>query len=141
MDTPASSSDAWRHDVYRLTRPDVDRSYQLWVATSTRYAAGEADQPLVLCLDAHWTWGTAVDCARILGVGGEIPDLIVAGLTHDTDDLRELVQLRARDLTVTAVDAPRGTGVRVPGHELGTTVSSAMACFSVGTNSSALSTR
>ncbi len=109
----------WQRDVHHLKRSDVDRAYQLWVATSPRYAGGDTSHSLVLCLDAHWTWGTALDVARILGLGRELPDLIVAGLTYATDDWRQVVQLRAMDFTVTAVDAPPETGVRVPGHQLG----------------------
>ena len=111
--------DAWQRDVHHLRRPDVDRDYQLWVATSPRYTDGDSSHSLVLCLDAHWTWGTALDVARILGLGRELRDLIVAGLTYATDDWRQIVQFRAMDLTVTAVDAPPETGVRVPGDQLG----------------------
>ena len=118
-DEPAQTRAAWQHDVHHLVRADVDRGYQLWVATSPRYAGGDASHSLVLCLDAHWTWGTTLDVARILGLGRELPDLIVAGLTYATDDWRQIVQLRAMDLTVSAVDAPPETGVRVPGQQLG----------------------
>ena len=118
-DKPGATRDAWQRDVHHLQRSDVDREYQLWVATSPRYAVGDASHPLVLCLDAHWTWGTTLDVARILGLGRELPDLIVAGITYATDDWRQVVQLRAMDSTVTAVDAPPETGVRLPGHQLG----------------------
>ncbi|MDG2112608.1 MAG: alpha/beta hydrolase-fold protein, partial [Actinomycetota bacterium] len=107
-------------DVRHLSRPDVGRSYRLWTELPARYdPETEGGYPLVLCLDAVWTFGTVVDLARILGLGREIPRSIVVGLAHDDPDVKQVLQLRAMDFTVTAVEAPAMTGVRVPADQLG----------------------
>ncbi len=111
---------AWSHDVRHAHRPDVDRSYEIWTELPSRYDPdAEVGYPLIVCLDAVWTFGTAVDACRILGLGRELPRAIVVGVAHDSSDLREVLELRAMDFTVTAVDSPPMTGVRSPGHLLG----------------------
>jgi uncharacterized protein len=98
----------------------VDRTYQLWVDTPARFDPDlDGGYPLILCLDALWTFGTAVDAARILGLGKELPRAIVAGVAHNNPDIKELVQERAMDFTVTQAEAPRLTGVRVSAEQLG----------------------
>lgn len=110
----------WSYGVQHLERPDVGRSYQLWTDPPAVYDAEHPDgYPLVLCLDAMWTFGTAVDACRILGLGKELPRAIVAGIAHDHPDIREILQLRAMDFTVTAAEAPAMTGVRAPADQLG----------------------
>jgi len=111
---------AWSHEVRFEHRAEVDRSYQIWTELPPRYDAdAEVGYPLIICLDALWTFGTAVDACRILGLGRELPRAIVVGVAHDSADLREVLELRAMDFTVTASDAPAMTGVRSPGHLLG----------------------
>ncbi len=98
----------------------MGRSYQLWTAPPVIEDPDNVDgYPLILCLDAVWTFGTAVDVARILGLGREVRRSHVVGIAHDHPDIREVLNLRAMDFTVTAVEAPRMTGVRAPGDQLG----------------------
>lgn len=104
----------------RVERSDVGRSYQLWTELPSRYDPDDPDgYPLVVCLDGLWTYGTAVDTFRILSLGRVLPRSIVLGIAHDEPDLRQVLELRAMDFTVTAADAPKLTGVRSPGHLLG----------------------
>jgi len=111
---------AWSTRTSIGRREDVDRSYQLWVDTPPKYdPSSEEGYPLILCLDAIWTFGTAVDAARILGLGRELPRAIVAGIAHDEPDMKSLVQDRARDFTVSQAVAPRETGVRLAADEVG----------------------
>ena len=115
----------WGTDVVRLRREDVDRSYQLWVATTPHAvpAPGRDGRPLerilLLCLDAPWTFGTVVDAARIIGLGKGVPPAVVAGLAHDEPSPRELLNLRAADFTVSQAEAPPMTGVRLRASEVG----------------------
>ncbi len=111
---------AWPVDRQILYRRDVDRSYQLWVALPMGYRADATKPyPLVVCCDAPWTFGTAVDTTRILSMSRETPRCVVAGIAHDTTDMREMIDLRAVDFTVTSAEAPPMTGVRVPAGETG----------------------
>ena len=75
--------------------------------------------PLVVCCDAPWTFGTAVDTTRILSMSRETPRCVVAGIAHDTADMREMLDLRAIDYTVTPAEAPPMTGIRAPAAETG----------------------
>jgi predicted alpha/beta superfamily hydrolase len=119
------TTESWTRTSRPLHRADVDRRYQLWVDTPARFDPDLGDPnyldgyPLILCLDAIWTFGSAVDVARILGLSKEVPRAIVAGVAHDNPDIRELVQERAMDFTITSAEAPRLTGVRAPAELLG----------------------
>ena len=44
---------------------------------------------------------------------------MVAGIAHDTPDMREMLDLRAIDYTVTPAEAPPMTGIRAPAAETG----------------------
>ena len=110
----------WSSTVHHLERADVGRRYQLWVETPSSFDPHHADgYPLILCLDAPWTFGTAVDAVRILSLGRELPRAVVAGIAHDDPDIRQVLQLRAMDFTTTQAEAPKMTGVRAPADQLG----------------------
>ena len=110
----------WLARAHRLTRPDVDRKYVLWVDLPPTYdpEAGES-HPLYLCFDAMWTYGTVVDSVRLLAPTKELAKAIVVGVAHDDPSYKNVIQQRAMDFTTTAADAPPLTGVRVSGDELG----------------------
>ena len=111
---------AWHIHREVIQRADRPYDYQLWTALPARYARyPEADYPLLMCLDAQWTFGCATDAVRILASNGQLPRCIVAGLSFNTDHAREVAQLRARDFTLTQATAPARTGVRIPAEELG----------------------
>ncbi len=98
----------------------MDRSHHVSTWVPSRYDPdGDDAHPLIVCFDAQWTFGTVVDTIRILGLGKALPHAIVVGVGWDTDDLRELVQVRARDLTVSEAEAPALTGVRLPADQVG----------------------
>ena len=62
-------SPAWPIETHILHRRDADRTYQLWVALPMGYRADASNPyPLVVCCDAPWTFGTAVDTTRILSM-------------------------------------------------------------------------
>ncbi len=111
---------AWPIDTHLLHRSDAGRSYQVWVAFPMGYQPDAASAyPLVVCCDAPWTFGTAVDTTRLLSMSRETPRCVVAGIAHNTADLREMLDLRAIDFTVTPAQAPPMTGIRVPVAETG----------------------
>lgn len=93
------------------------RRYQLWVDTPIGYDPDVA-HPLVLCLDAPWTYGTAVDTVRLLGLGRQIKPAIVAGIAHDVGK-REVLTQRAMDFTVTQAEFPAEIGVRATAGQMG----------------------
>lgn len=109
----------WDHDVVRLHSPETGRRYQVWVETPGRYPSTGARYPVVLCLDAPWTYGVVRDAFRILPLSRELPEAIVVGVAHDEADLRSVLQQRAMDFTPTRAAAPPATGVRVEAEQLG----------------------
>ncbi len=115
--TEASASSSWDRITKPLERPDVDRRYQLWVCPPSGYDDSRS-YPLIFCLDAPWTFGTATDTARLLGLAKQIPRAIVAGVAHDTY-MRDVVEQRAIDFTVTPATSPPAIGVKTPAEQLG----------------------
>lgn len=114
------TSEAWSSEIEVRSRPDVDRRHHISTWVPPRYdPEGNETYPLIVCFDAQWTYGTVVDAVRILGLGKELPHAIVVGVGWDTDDIREVVQVRAQDLTVSQAEAPALTGVRLPADQLG----------------------
>lgn len=119
MPEPANSHTPWHTIATKLERPGVDRAYELWIDLPPKFDPEHEGYPLIVCLDALWTFGSAVDAARILGLGKQLPRAIVAGVAHTDADLKQVVQDRAMDFTITAVASPPMTGVRVPAEQLG----------------------
>ncbi len=117
---PPVDAATWFPEVTRLVRPDVEWGYQQWVTTTPK--PNDTATPidvLVVCLDAPWTFGTVVDVMRLRGLGKELPAGAVVGIAHDTDNLREVVNLRAVDYTVSEYVPPPQIGVRLAAHEVG----------------------
>lgn len=110
---------SWQHDVVAVEDERTGRAYQLWVQTPGRYGSSGRTYPLVVCLDAPWTFGLTRDAFRLLPLSRELPEAIVVGVAHDEADLRTVTQLRARDFTPTSATAPPETGVRLPAEQLG----------------------
>jgi predicted alpha/beta superfamily hydrolase len=111
---------AWSSTITYRSRPDVAWTHQISTWVPARYdPEGDDEYPLIVCFDAQWTYGTVVDAVRILGLGRELPHAIVVGVGWDIDDPREVVQIRARDLTVSQAEAPALTGVKLPADQLG----------------------
>ena len=110
----------WHREVIPLHNDEVGRSYQIWVERPARYEPhGDRRYPVVLCLDAPWTFGVVSDAFRLLPLSGELPEAIVVGVAHNAPDLHTVIQQRAMDFTPTAAFAPPATGVRVQPEELG----------------------
>lgn len=110
----------WFPEVTPLARPGVDWGYRQWVTTTPK--PGDETTPvdvLVVCLDAPWTFGTAVDVMRLGGLGKELPTGAVVGIAHDTDNLRQVLNLRTIDYTISPFAPPPEIGVRLAADEVG----------------------
>ncbi|MFN0030008.1 MAG: alpha/beta hydrolase [Acidimicrobiales bacterium] len=62
--------------------------------------------PLLVCLDAQWTFGTVCDSALNLGLARLLPRVIVVGVGWSSDVAREITRLRAQALTPTQAVVP-----------------------------------
>lgn len=91
--------------------------HQVSIALPVRYealtASGDGSAiPLIVCLDAPWTFGTIVDATRVMSMAGEAPEAIVVGLSFVADSMSEYSRQRARWFTPTPWLPPPETGVR-----------------------------
>lgn len=66
----------------------------------------ETRYPLLVCLDAQWTFGTVCDSALNLGLARLLPRVIVVGVGWASDAAREITRLRAQALTPTQALVP-----------------------------------
>lgn len=89
-------------------RREHDLGEQRWLTVQLPedYAAGSRDYPLLLCLDAQWTFGTVCDSALILGLGRLLPRVIVAGLGWRHAAIRDIVVARSLAYTPSVADFP-----------------------------------
>jgi len=92
------------------TRHRVSISLPARYATLT--ASGDSTIPLIVCLDAPWTFGTIVDATRVMSMASEAPEAIVVGLGFVTDSMSEYSRQRARWFTPTQWVPPPATGVK-----------------------------
>lgn len=74
------------------------------VALPEGYDDASNAYPLVVCLDAQWTFGTMCDASLNLGLARLIPRVVIVGLGWETTSSRETLALRAQAYTPT--DAP-----------------------------------
>ena len=110
----------WPIDTHRVRCERTGVDHVVWVATPNRYPDVDEPFPLLLVLDAPWTFGTVVDATRIMSMSREAPEAVVAGLGFATDRMSEYLRQRARWLTPTPWVPPTATGVKgVEAHECG----------------------
>lgn len=81
------------------------------VALPLRHASLRS-MPLILCLDAPWTFGTVLDATRVMSMSGEAPEAIVVGIGFAESSMKEYSRQRARLLTPTPFEPPPEVGVR-----------------------------
>ncbi len=70
------------------------------------------EMPLIVCLDAPWTFGTVLDATRIMSMSGEAPEAMVVGVGFAEESMGEYLRHRARWFTPTPFQPPEGTGVK-----------------------------
>ncbi|MEZ5378836.1 MAG: alpha/beta hydrolase-fold protein [Acidimicrobiales bacterium] len=70
------------------------------------------EMPLIVCMDAPWTFGTVLDATRIMSMSGEAPEAMVVGIGFAEESMGEYLRQRARWLTPTPFEPPPGSGVK-----------------------------
>ena len=91
-----------------------DRSgveHDISIGLPVRHAAMDS-MPLVVCLDAPWTFGTVLDATRIMSMAGEAPEAVVVGVGFAEASMGEYLRQRARWLTPTPSEPPIESGVK-----------------------------
>ena len=86
----------WRREVHQLQDERV-----LHVALPEGYDDGAQDYPLLLCLDAQWTFGTVCDASLNLGLARLLPRVVVVGVGWQAAQARQVTRLRAESYTPT----------------------------------------
>lgn len=103
-------------DHTELTCERTGTRHRLSVALPARHEAlvarPDAAVPLIVCLDAPWTFGTIVDATRVMSMAGEAPEAIVVGLGFVADSMTEYSRQRARWFSPTPWVPPLATGVK-----------------------------
>lgn len=91
----------WQREVQRH-----DGGRVVHVALPEGYGTGSASYPVIVCLDAQWTFGTVCDASLNLGLARLMPRVIVVGVGWETSVAREVVRHRAAAYTPTAAPIP-----------------------------------
>lgn len=87
----------WTIDTHR----DDALGRVLTVALPEGYGARAEPYPLLVCLDAQWTFGTVCDAALNLGLARLMPRVVVVGVGWTADSARAVVHARAAAFTPT----------------------------------------
>ena len=96
----------WQRELHRFGEERV-----LHVALPEGYHDRDARYPVLVCLDAQWTFGTVCDVALNLGLARLLPRVIVVGVGWDTNAARQVTRLRAPTARCGAAGpGPFGTG-------------------------------
>ena len=119
MAAQLTNAAAFPVEQFDLTSADGSRQYRVEIELPNRYHRGDARYPMVVVLDAQWVHGVVRDAFRILPFDRELPEAVIVGISHNTSDVRQLLQDRAVDYTPTPATAPPETGVRIPAEETG----------------------
>lgn len=90
----------------RLVEHDLGEDRVLTVQLPEDFQRGTREYPLLLCLDAQWTFGTVCDTALLLGLARLVPRVIVAGLGWRHAQIRDVVVARAHAYTPTTAEFP-----------------------------------
>ena len=92
----------WQKEIHH----HADRGRVLHVAIPEGYGARAEPYPVLVCLDAQWTFGTVCDAALNLGLARLLPRMIVVGVGWSAQTAREVVHARALDYTPTVAELP-----------------------------------
>ena len=91
----------WREESHRM-----DQGRLLRVALPEGYEHGAARYPVLVCLDAQWTFGTVCDAALSLGLARLLPRVIVVGVGWTASQAREVARHRVETFTPSAAPVP-----------------------------------
>lgn len=84
-----------------ITSSTTGRTYQVSVSLPRGYAQSSQTYPVLYALDANGEFGIVVETARLLQLGGEIPELVIVGIGYPVGHYFEAVDDRGVDLTPT----------------------------------------
>ncbi len=87
----------------QLRSVHTGRDYEIRVALPRNYLAVKGRLPALYVLDANGLFGMATDIVRLLGLFGELPEMIVVGIAYPGADRSELLRRRLADFTPTNV--------------------------------------
>jgi predicted alpha/beta superfamily hydrolase len=87
----------WQREIHH----HADGARVLHVALPEGYGSRAEPYPVLVCLDAQWTFGTVCDAALNLGLARLLPRVMVVGVGWSARTAREVVHARARDFTPT----------------------------------------
>jgi len=92
----------WQREIHH----HEDQGRVLHVALPEGYGTRAEPYPVLVCLDAQWTFGTVCDAALNLGLARLLPRVIVIGVGWTAQTAREVVHARALAFTPTAGTIP-----------------------------------
>lgn len=90
-------------ELLRLRSVHTSRDYEIRVALPRNYQTMKARLPALYVLDASGLFGMATDVVRLLGLFGELPEMIVVGIAYPVADRSEVLRRRLADFTPTNV--------------------------------------
>ncbi len=100
----------------RLITSSAGRTYQVSIAVPRGYQSSTGSYPVLYSLDANGEFGIVVETARMLQLGGLIPELVIVGIGYPVGHFYDAIGPRAFDLTVTEDPALQDIWVsRFPG--------------------------
>ncbi len=102
---------AWTTSTSTMVCERSGTEHAVSVGLPVRHAVMEA-MPLIVCLDAPWTFGTVLDATRIMSMSGEAPEAMVVGVGFAEESMGEYLRQRARWLTPTPFEPPLASGVK-----------------------------
>ncbi len=100
----------WQREVHH----HHDNGRALHVALPEGYGDRSESYPVLVCLDAQWTFGTVCDSSLNLGLARLMPRVIVVGVGWGTSVTREVVRQRAAAYTPTKAAIPAAVARTVP---------------------------
>lgn len=84
-----------------MTSSVSHRAYQISIALPSNYAPGHAPYAVLFAADANAQFGTIVETARLLSLGGLIPPLVVVGIGYANPGQGYVASFAPRSLDLT----------------------------------------
>ena len=101
----------WQREVHYYE----DNGRVLHVALPEGYRSRGEPYPVLVCLDAQWTFGTVCDVALNLGLARLLPRVIVIGVGWSSTIAKEVVHSRAVSYTPTSAPIPASVARNMAG--------------------------
>lgn len=102
---------AWTTEQFTLTCERSGVEHLISIGLPVRHGALE-HMPVIVCLDAPWTFGTVLDATRIMSMAGEAPEAVVVGVAFADPSMGDYLRQRARWFTPSCWEPPESSGVK-----------------------------